>query len=134
VHRHRAQRATAPEVKGAGHYGIFSGRRWREVVYPEVKKFILAHQPVPAPTATQASESEPSITPTRPAATKKAAKKPAAAKPTAAAQPVGTVAEASLAAPTPTRSKAVTNKKAVLAKRTPATASGKTAPRTARGK
>ena len=121
-------------VEGAGHYGIFSGRRWREVVYPEVKKFILAHQPVPAPTATQASESEPSITPTRPAATKKAAKKPAAAKPTAAAQPVGTVAEASLAAPTPTRSKAVTNKKAVLAKRTPATASGKTAPRTARGK
>jgi hypothetical protein len=32
------------------------------VVYPEVKKFILAHQPVPAPTATQASESVPSIT------------------------------------------------------------------------
>ena len=33
------------EVKGAGHYGIFSGRRWREVVYPHVKQFILAHQP-----------------------------------------------------------------------------------------
>jgi poly(3-hydroxybutyrate) depolymerase len=32
------------EVKGAGHYGIFSGRRWREVVYPEVKSFILSHQ------------------------------------------------------------------------------------------
>jgi poly(3-hydroxybutyrate) depolymerase len=31
------------EVKGAGHYGIFSGRRWREMVYPEVKQFILAH-------------------------------------------------------------------------------------------
>jgi poly(3-hydroxybutyrate) depolymerase len=121
-------------VEGAGHYGIFSGRRWREVVYPEVKKFILAHQPSPAPTATQSSESSPSITPTRPAATKKAAKKPAAAKPTAAAKPVGTVAEASLAAPTPTRSKAVTNKKAVPAKRTPATASGKSAPRTARRK
>jgi poly(3-hydroxybutyrate) depolymerase len=28
------------EVKGAGHYGIFSGRRWREKVYPEVKAFI----------------------------------------------------------------------------------------------
>ena len=28
------------EVKGAGHYGIFSGRRWREVVYPEVRSFI----------------------------------------------------------------------------------------------
>jgi len=33
------------EAKGAGHYGIFSGRRWREMVYPEVKAFILAHNP-----------------------------------------------------------------------------------------
>ena len=32
------------EAKGAGHYGIFSGRRWREMVYPVVKSFILAHQ------------------------------------------------------------------------------------------
>ena len=31
------------EVKGAGHYGIFSGRRWRETVYPAVTSFILAH-------------------------------------------------------------------------------------------
>jgi poly(3-hydroxybutyrate) depolymerase len=31
------------EAKGAGHYGIFSGRRWREVVYPEVKSFIHEH-------------------------------------------------------------------------------------------
>jgi len=31
------------EVKGAGHYGIFSGRRWREVVYPHVCEFILRH-------------------------------------------------------------------------------------------
>ncbi len=29
------------EVQGAGHYGIFSGRRWREVVYPCVRAFIL---------------------------------------------------------------------------------------------
>lgn len=29
------------EVKGAGHYGIFSGRRWRDVVYPQVRDFIL---------------------------------------------------------------------------------------------
>jgi poly(3-hydroxybutyrate) depolymerase len=28
------------EVKGAGHYGIFSGRRWRDGVYPEVRDFI----------------------------------------------------------------------------------------------
>ena len=33
------------EAKGAGHYGIFSGRRWREMVYPVVKSFIQAHQP-----------------------------------------------------------------------------------------
>jgi poly(3-hydroxybutyrate) depolymerase len=31
------------EVEGAGHYGIFSGRRWREKVYPVVKAFILAN-------------------------------------------------------------------------------------------
>jgi len=31
------------EAQGAGHYGIFSGRRWREIVYPAVKAFILAH-------------------------------------------------------------------------------------------
>ena len=33
------------EVKGAGHYGIFSGRRWRDMVYPQVKAFMLKHQP-----------------------------------------------------------------------------------------
>lgn len=27
-------------VPGAGHYGIFAGRRWREVVYPKVRQFI----------------------------------------------------------------------------------------------
>jgi poly(3-hydroxybutyrate) depolymerase len=31
------------EVQGAGHYGIFSGRRWRDVVYPCVRAFILEH-------------------------------------------------------------------------------------------
>ena len=28
------------DVAGAGHYGIFSGRRWREKVYPELRAFI----------------------------------------------------------------------------------------------
>ena len=28
------------DVVGAGHYGIFSGRRWREKVYPTIKDFI----------------------------------------------------------------------------------------------
>lgn len=27
-------------AQGAGHYGIFSGRRWREQIYPEVRAFI----------------------------------------------------------------------------------------------
>ena len=27
-------------VEGAGHYGIFSGRRWRESIYPRVREFI----------------------------------------------------------------------------------------------
>ncbi|QIL21787.1 polyhydroxyalkanoate depolymerase [Thermomonas sp. HDW16] len=30
-------------VAGAGHYGIFSGRRWRTQVYPQVRDFIAAH-------------------------------------------------------------------------------------------
>ena len=33
------------EAKGAGHYGIFSGRRWREQVYPVLHDFIVEHQP-----------------------------------------------------------------------------------------
>ncbi|HEY2561959.1 MAG TPA: polyhydroxyalkanoate depolymerase [Caldimonas sp.] len=34
---------------GAGHYGIFSGRRWREKVYPKVREFIASHQAPAAP-------------------------------------------------------------------------------------
>jgi poly(3-hydroxybutyrate) depolymerase len=29
-------------VPGAGHYGIFTGRRWREIVYPRVREHIAA--------------------------------------------------------------------------------------------
>ena len=32
------------DAVGAGHYGIFSGRRWREKVYPTVRDFIATHQ------------------------------------------------------------------------------------------
>jgi poly(3-hydroxybutyrate) depolymerase len=32
------------DVVGAGHYGIFSGRRWREMAYPQVRDFIAKHQ------------------------------------------------------------------------------------------
>jgi poly(3-hydroxybutyrate) depolymerase len=31
------------DVKGAGHYGIFSGRRWRETVVPALRRFIARH-------------------------------------------------------------------------------------------
>jgi len=38
-----AQRRFHVDVPGAGHYGIFSGRRWREWVYPRIRDFIGAH-------------------------------------------------------------------------------------------
>jgi poly(3-hydroxybutyrate) depolymerase len=68
------------EVKGAGHYGIFSGRRWREVVYPHVKSFILEHhRPGKAVTAKAAAKK--AVTKTaRTVAAKPAAKKAVSAK------------------------------------------------------
>jgi poly(3-hydroxybutyrate) depolymerase len=48
------------DVVGAGHYGIFSGRRWREKVYPQVKQFIARYnEPVEdAPSAAPAPASK----------------------------------------------------------------------------
>lgn len=49
-----AERQFHYDVEGAGHYGIFSGRRWRELVYPKVRDFIARYhaeakgQPLPA--------------------------------------------------------------------------------------
>ena len=45
------------DVEGAGHYGIFSGRRWREQVYPRVRAFIADYdrQAVPATRARAAA-------------------------------------------------------------------------------
>ena len=68
------------EVEGAGHYGIFSGRRWREVVYPQVVAFIREHaRPQTAKSAPAAKALTAAKAPTR-AASKPAAKssKPAA--------------------------------------------------------
>ena len=56
------------EAKGAGHYGIFSGRRWREHVYPEVKAFILAH----SLTAQASKASAPVVVAEKPVVAKKA--------------------------------------------------------------
>jgi poly(3-hydroxybutyrate) depolymerase len=30
-------------AKGVGHYGIFSGRKYREMVYPRIREFIARH-------------------------------------------------------------------------------------------
>ena len=68
------------EAKGAGHYGIFSGRRWRENVYPHVRQFILENDTVP--------KMEPLVVLTAPATA------PASAAPAAPAAPVVAVAAA----------------------------------------
>src|SRR5690606_14362853 len=46
-------------VQGAGHYGIFSGRRWREQVYPKVRDFIAANVSKPAAHARPAKARKP---------------------------------------------------------------------------
>ena len=45
-------------VEGAGHYGIFSGRRWRTQVYPQVRDFIAAHDGAKQPAAKSAAKSK----------------------------------------------------------------------------
>jgi len=40
IPKSKKQHFTAPQC---GHYGIFSGRRWREVVYPKIHDFIRKH-------------------------------------------------------------------------------------------
>ena len=72
------------EAKGAGHYGIFSGRRWREVVYPQVRAFILEHEKPQAKIAAPVTETPDDNPPYRAAATTKAA----APAPKAAAKPL----------------------------------------------
>ncbi len=64
------------DAEGAGHYGIFSGRRWREKVYPHIRDFISAHQDdAAAPAAARKKR-----------AAVAAVKKPAAGKSAAAAK------------------------------------------------
>jgi poly(3-hydroxybutyrate) depolymerase len=53
------------DVPGAGHYGIFSGRRWREIVYPRVRDFIATFGTGKQPAARR------SATPRKRAAAKK---------------------------------------------------------------
>jgi poly(3-hydroxybutyrate) depolymerase len=58
------------DVQGAGHYGIFSGRRWRELVYPKVREFIQTYNgtgedAAPAATTASATAEPPSAKPAR---------------------------------------------------------------------
>jgi len=121
------------EVKGAGHYGIFSGRRWRDLTYPAVRAFILAHEPEPAavPPAIEALPADstpspqalakapapaPSAAAAKAAPVKRAASKKAAAK--AAPASVNT-AEAAAAPTAPVKKAAV--KRVAAAKKAAAT-------------
>ncbi len=49
VHQHHY------DALGAGHYGIFSGRRWREKVYPEVRAFIAKYEAAPLKATSKAA-------------------------------------------------------------------------------
>jgi poly(3-hydroxybutyrate) depolymerase len=64
------------EVEGAGHYGIFSGRRWRDVVYPQVVAFIRRHAQ-PQGAAKAALTPAVATAPAQPAAPRKTAKRSA---------------------------------------------------------
>jgi poly(3-hydroxybutyrate) depolymerase len=92
------------DVPGAGHYGIFSGSRWRTVVYPQVVKFIQSHAtPVAAKSVPVKAK----------AVVKPVAAKPAAAAPKAVVKPAAKAAvKASVKAPV----KAVSAKAQVAAK------------------
>ena len=58
------------DAVGAGHYGIFSGRRWRENVYPTVRDFIAQHQPKAAAPAPKVRVTKPAVGKTGAAAKK----------------------------------------------------------------
>ena len=92
---------------GAGHYGIFSGRRWREIVYPAVKAFILeqnasltqeAAAPVLAAPKVTAETADTVVAAVQSPVKKAAKKSTAAAKP--AVQATATMKE-ELPTPTP---------------------------------
>ncbi|TXH86729.1 MAG: polyhydroxyalkanoate depolymerase [Rhodoferax sp.] len=120
------------ECKGAGHYGIFSGSRWREMVYPQVKAFILSHHTAPAQeTAVAVKTAAPAPAPKKVAIPRKtAAKAPAkvAAKPVAAkTTPVKATAKKPVAkANTPVKA-AATKRAKVAATPAPSTAAAGTA-------
>jgi poly(3-hydroxybutyrate) depolymerase len=102
------------EAKGAGHYGIFSGKRWREHVYPHVKSFILAHNTLDIENTASAPNAAPAVSKQpKPVVAKVVAAKPAT-------KPVKAIAAApvkqEVAAPAPEKASDPTIKK-IAAKR-----------------
>jgi poly(3-hydroxybutyrate) depolymerase len=55
---------------GAGHYGIFSGRRWRDNVYPEVRDFIAKYEATPLKTTPKAAPAKATAKPAAKRATR----------------------------------------------------------------
>jgi poly(3-hydroxybutyrate) depolymerase len=112
------------EVTGAGHYGIFSGRRWREMVYPQLVKFILNHAtkttapaapvasaPVTAaPVAPKLAVVAAPVKPTTPAEVKPVKAAPAQAKPAVKAANKAVAKAVAKAPAKATRVAAVVNK------------------------
>ncbi len=76
------------EVAGAGHYGIFSGKRWREMVYPQVREFIAqasnSDQKQPPAQKRRAANAIESVATSKPTAKQRALKKPSAQRSVAA--------------------------------------------------
>ena len=91
------------DALGAGHYGIFSGRRWRDNVYPVVKNFIASFNQdgvtEPTPAALAAPAATAAAKPARTVAVK------AAAKPVASAALVVAADSAASVATSPARAK-----------------------------
>ncbi len=127
------------EAKGAGHYGIFSGRRWRDDVYPHLRQFIQDNEAA-KPALMAPVVSQPAAPATALAAATIAAvmQNPVSAQPaivvqTASAPPVATVAAvtgAAAAASQQTRSEADNHRKLAAVTAAPPAAHATTRRRT----
>ena len=107
------------EVQGAGHYGIFSGRRWRDMVYPKLKAFISAHDAPQkraaalAPTAVTAEDTI-IAKPARRSATVPTKKAPRASAAAAARAQTPAPAEASATVKAPARKAGASTRRGAL--------------------
>ena len=105
-----ASQKTHFEVKGAGHYGIFSGKRWRDLVYPAVKAFILDHNKTAAPKARAQEATKKIAKPVTKPVLKPAVKRVAKAVAKPVARPAVKTVAKSVARPATTRAAAKTRR------------------------